>query len=70
MACSYQNTFGPPALFHKSLFPELLQLYGDVGARSVVKQHADEVEVILFPKGEIDIDTEADYQKLSKQVSG
>jgi len=67
VACAYQNTFGPPALFHKSLFSELLQLYGDIGARSVVKQHADDVEVISFPKGEFDIDTEADYEKLSKR---
>ena len=67
VACAYQNTFGPPALFHKSLFSELLQLYGDIGARSVVKQHADDVEVISFPKGEVDIDTEADYEKLSKR---
>jgi molybdenum cofactor cytidylyltransferase len=65
IACNYENTFGPPAFFHHSLFEELLQLKGDVGARSVVKQHAEEVEVIPFPKGTIDIDTETDYKNLS-----
>jgi molybdenum cofactor cytidylyltransferase len=69
VASSYNNTFGPPTLFQKVMFPELLQLYGDTGAKSVVKQHADEVEIISFPMGEIDIDTEADYEKLSKQMS-
>jgi molybdenum cofactor cytidylyltransferase len=69
IASSYNNTFGPPALFQKTLFPELLQLHGDTGARSVIKQHADEVEVISFPKGEIDIDTEADYENLYKLMS-
>ena len=69
VACSYNNTFGPPALFQKVMFPELLQLYGDTGAKSIVRQHADEVEMISFPKGEVDIDTEADYEKLSKQIS-
>ena len=69
VASSYNNTFGPPVLFQKVMFPELLQLYGDTGAKSVVKQHADEVEIITFPKGEVDIDTEADYEELYKQMS-
>jgi molybdenum cofactor cytidylyltransferase len=64
VTCSYADTYGPPALFHKSLFPELLGLKGDVGARSIVREHADEVEVVLFPEGNVDVDTEADYQKL------
>jgi molybdenum cofactor cytidylyltransferase len=64
VACSYGNTFGPPVFFHRSLFGELLQLKGDVGARNIVKQHSDLVETIPFPKGTVDIDTEADYQEL------
>ena len=64
VACGYAGTFGPPALFHNSLFPELLQLKGDVGARNVIKQHADAVEVIPFPEGTYDVDTEEDYEKI------
>jgi molybdenum cofactor cytidylyltransferase len=64
VACSYGNTFGPPVFFHRSLFGELLQLKGDVGARNIVKQHSDLVETIPFVKGTVDIDTEADYQEL------
>ncbi len=67
VTCSYAGTFGPPTLFHKSLFPELLQLKGDVGAREVIRRHADEVEVVLFPEGSLDIDSGADYQQLSKE---
>jgi molybdenum cofactor cytidylyltransferase len=44
----------------------LLQVTGDVGARSVIKRHADEVEIISFPQGAIDIDTETDYERLLK----
>jgi molybdenum cofactor cytidylyltransferase len=66
VASSYNGTFGVPALFHKSIFPELLQLKGDVGARSIIQQRAKEVEAVLFSKGDIDIDTAADYQELSK----
>ena len=69
VASGYDNTFGPPAFFHKQLFPELMQLDGDVGAKAVVQQHADEVELVLFPQGNIDIDTVADYQKLLKESS-
>lgn len=64
VACSYENTFGTPVFFHKNLFPELLQLRGDVGARNIIRQHNCEVEGVLFPRGNIDIDTEVDYKKL------
>ena len=64
VACSYENTFGPPAFFHRSLFGELLQLKGDIGARGIVRQHTEEVEVIPFPKGIYDVDTETDYEKI------
>lgn len=70
ITCSYANTFGPPALFHRSTFDELLQLEGDIGARKVVEQHADEVGVVLFPKGNVDIDTKEDYEKLIKSNNG
>ncbi|HET9278132.1 MAG TPA: nucleotidyltransferase family protein [Flavitalea sp.] len=64
VACSYEDTFGPPAFFHRSLFEELLQLKGDVGARGIVRQHTEDVEVIPFPKGIYDVDTETDYEKI------
>jgi molybdenum cofactor cytidylyltransferase len=55
---------GPPAFFAKELFPELLQLEGDVGARKIVLAHPDRVTAIDFPLGAIDIDTEKDYLAL------
>jgi molybdenum cofactor cytidylyltransferase len=61
----YAGTVGPPTLFHRSIFPELLQLQGDAGARSVLNKHRDEVEIVSFPQGRQDIDTEEDYQRLS-----
>ena len=65
IACSYGNTIGTPALFSRTLFGELLQLEGDVGAKSLLHRHRDEVGVIKFPEGSIDIDTVVDYQALS-----
>jgi molybdenum cofactor cytidylyltransferase len=64
VACGYKDTFGPPVFFHHALFEELLGLKGDIGARGVVKQHADAVEVIPFPEGTFDVDTESDYEQL------
>ncbi len=60
----YENTFGPPALFYKTIFLELLKLKGDAGARKIVEQHSNDVATVLFTKGNIDIDTEADYKAL------
>ena len=65
VASGYADTVGPPTLFHKSIFPELLQLKGDIGARSVLNKHPEETEVISFPQGHLDIDTKEDFEKLS-----
>ena len=65
VASSYDDAFGPPVFFHHSLFDELLQLKGDVGARSIVRKHTNDVAVIPFPKGTFDVDTESDFKKLN-----
>lgn len=64
VACGYEDSFGPPVFFHQTLFEELLQLNGDIGARSILGQHTEMVEIIPFPQGAFDIDTEADYEQL------
>lgn len=64
VVASYENTVGTPSLFHKTYFPELLALRGDAGAKTIIKQHTGSVVAVPFPKGEIDIDTEADYKAL------
>jgi molybdenum cofactor cytidylyltransferase len=64
VASSFQNTFGPPVFFHNTFFNELLELKGDVGAKTIIHQHTDAVEVIPFPEGIYDVDTEADYERI------
>lgn len=66
IASNYDNTLGVPALFHKTVFPALLQLKGDAGAKSIIQQHRGEVGMVTFSKGGVDIDTEGDYKLLSK----
>ena len=64
VTCNYGEAVGPPALFHRSLFSELMELKGDAGARKIIEQHKDEVATVPFAKGNIDIDTEEDYEAL------
>jgi molybdenum cofactor cytidylyltransferase len=61
----YENAIGPPALFHKTIFPELLALKGEAGARKIIEQRSSDVATVSFKQGSIDIDTEADYKALS-----
>jgi molybdenum cofactor cytidylyltransferase len=64
VASAYANTIGIPAFFHHSLFPDLLRLQGDSGAKRIMQQHPDLVAEVLFPRGNIDIDTLEDYNNL------
>ncbi len=66
IASRYVGTFGAPTFFHKSIFPELLRLEGDVGAKAIIRRHPDDVESVEFSKGNVDIDTAADYGNLTK----
>ena len=66
VSSNYEGTLGTPALFHQSFFAELMALKGDTGARKILAKHPDEVAVISFPKGVIDIDTDAQYESLKR----
>ena len=67
VASKYGTTFGTPVLFGLRYFNELMELTGDVGAKSMVRKNMNETAFVPFPKGEIDIDTAEDYQSLSKE---
>lgn len=67
VASAYANTLGVPALFRKELFPNLLHLAHDSGARKIIQQFSDRVIAIPFEKGEIDLDTPQDLLHLPKE---
>jgi len=69
VASKYAKTAGIPAIFSRDLFPELLQLTGDKGARKLIEQQKEAVATVAFPLGTIDIDTMADYESLQKKAS-
>jgi len=64
IAAAYAGTIGVPTLFPKRWMPELLQLRGDRGAKTILEDHRNELMTIPFEDGAIDIDTVDDLKKL------
>jgi molybdenum cofactor cytidylyltransferase len=64
VACAYADSVGTPVLFGRYYFGQLLALSGSEGAKKLLKQYPDDLAVIAFPNGHIDIDTVEDTQKL------
>lgn len=62
IASKYGETGGVPALFHKSLFPQLNALNDGQRARKILLQHPTETGWVDFPEGELDLDTPHDYR--------
>ena len=69
VASQYKDTLGTPVLFHKTIFPELLKLNGDTGAKQIIIDHKEKVQPVKFPLGDIDIDNITDYEMLLQKNS-
>lgn len=68
VASSYAETFGTPVLFDKKYFGELLNLKGQEGAKKIINRFLEDTASVSFEKGNIDIDTEDDYNKLISEL--
>lgn len=68
IASAYSGTLGVPALFNHQLFPDLLSLSPNQGAKHLIKQYHDRVDSVSFPEGAIDLDTPEDYQQLRSNL--
>jgi molybdenum cofactor cytidylyltransferase len=56
-----EGVVGPPAYFARAVFPELLALRGDRGARAVVEAHAAEAVIVpLAGEAAADVDRPSD----------
>lgn len=64
-AALYSGGMGVPAIFPRTLFRELAQLRGDVGARSLLRRHADRVVRVPMPSAAVDVDTPEDLLAIS-----
>lgn len=64
IACTYDNTAGTPVLFSNTYFEALEALQGHEGAKKILQQSTDDLALVPFPLGVLDIDTAEDYQRL------
>jgi len=62
----YDRKRGNPILFAASLFPELLEVTGDEGGRSIVERHRQELETVELgdAMASYDVDTWEAYQQV------
>jgi molybdenum cofactor cytidylyltransferase len=65
VASEYRGALGVPALFARSMFPELLTLAGTSGAQPMIEANRNQALAVPFPDGALDIDTPADYAQLA-----
>jgi len=64
VASAYTETMGTPVLFSKKYYDDLLNLKGQEGAKRLIQNYQDDVSLVQFPQGNIDIDTLTDYTNL------
>jgi CTP:molybdopterin cytidylyltransferase MocA len=62
VASGYAGRKGVPAYFPARVFPELLELRGDAGARGLLAT----ARVVELPGGELDIDTVEDLERAAR----
>jgi molybdenum cofactor cytidylyltransferase len=67
MACvEYNGSLGNPTIFSGKYKDELLSLSGDIGGKSIIKKHLDDLEKVQIIHGVelMDIDTREELKKL------
>jgi molybdenum cofactor cytidylyltransferase len=68
----HNRTRGNPVLLDRSIFPEVMGLTGDVGARAIFGNHKD--EILKVPVDDlgvlVDIDNREDWERITRQRDG
>ena len=62
---SFQGRRGHPVIFHRRYKKELLNLKGDVGGRSIIERHPEDIKVVPVKSMGVvkDVDTWQDYKE-------
>ena len=60
----YDNDLGVPAIFKRPLFPDLLDLKGDHGAKRLLNNKDLDYGYVAYEKGNFDVDTLEDLEIL------
>lgn len=69
VASSYAGILGVPALFDRCLFPTLLTLEAQQGAKHLIQSYMEQTTAVPFMEGTIDIDTPEDYEQLQSSLN-
>jgi molybdenum cofactor cytidylyltransferase len=66
----YRNRRGNPCIFERSLYPEILRVTGDQGAREVIGAHADDVLEVEVSDPAVcrDVDFPADLDRFTEKA--
>lgn len=69
VAPSYNGQRGNPVLFSRAVFPELLGVQGDQGARAILQADPARIQLVAFADTRPleDIDSPEDYQRMNKE---
>ncbi len=65
VATAYAGTAGPPVLFARGVFADLLALHGDTGAHALFDDERFVLKTVSFEPAATDIDTPADLAALT-----
>jgi len=67
---SFHGKTGHPVIFHRAYKKELMGLKGDVGGRSIIERHREDVRVVRVKSIGVvkDVDTWQDYEKGLKKM--
>jgi molybdenum cofactor cytidylyltransferase len=66
VAARYGETLGVPALFRRRLFPQLISLPAEAGARALLRDSKLQVASFDLPEAAIDVDTPDDFAALAR----
>jgi molybdenum cofactor cytidylyltransferase len=65
-AATWEDSFGPPVVFPRSRFPQLLDLEGDRGARAIISNNADSTNFVPIPHAADDLDSPEDLLRMRR----
>jgi molybdenum cofactor cytidylyltransferase len=69
--CRYDDGIGHPFAFTRVMFPQLAALHGDKGVWRLIEQRAADVTEVVVPgRIPLDVDTEADYERVLAEQEG
>jgi molybdenum cofactor cytidylyltransferase len=66
VAARYNGVIGSPAIFSHIFFNKLLELKGDAGAKSVLREFEGQLTTVDVPDAALDIDTEGDWRVITQ----